>query len=156
MFRIIIIRRVPMILELNEVTSHRIQFVGEGGAILDALHHPIADLSHSVMRKGPRQNTALSFDCPLADRLIDQKMEEGIIGSRDRSSKTGLFGFRWLLIREIIGLLKQVLRKGHLTRTCLEAQLARIRSSLCSRHRGLSRPGSRIDSSVASTLFIVS
>jgi len=49
-----------------------------------------AHLFHPSVVKGPRQNAALAFDCPIANGLINQQMEKRVIGSRHGTPKTGL------------------------------------------------------------------
>ena len=59
------------------------------------------------------EDTALAFDSPIPNRLVNQKMKKRIVSSRDGPAKTRLFGITALPSSQMIGLLQQVVRECH-------------------------------------------
>jgi len=91
---------------------NRVQLRREAGTTLNVLYYVVADSFHLVMFEGSCKSAPLPFDRPFADSLIDQKMEQRIISRGYGTSKTGLLGIGWFLIREIVGLLSRSSGKG--------------------------------------------
>jgi hypothetical protein len=67
--------------------------------------------------EGASQVWSLANSLPVCDRGRRQEMEEGIVSSEYRSSKTRLFRTFQLSARQVLCLFEQVVRKCHRVRT---------------------------------------
>ncbi|MGO9263143.1 MAG: hypothetical protein ACLQU1_43720 [Bryobacteraceae bacterium] len=65
------------------------------------------------MIEGSGKGASLPRNTPIADGLIDQEMKEGIICGGHRAPQAGLFWIRWLPVRQMVGLLQEIVSKRH-------------------------------------------
>ncbi len=75
LYSIVVIRRVPMLLQLNEILSHKEQTRGDPPAALRGLYYVIADPCHFGVFKSSGEETTMLLHRPLTYRLVYQKME---------------------------------------------------------------------------------
>ena len=72
---------------------------------VEVLNMILADVSHFAVFERSGESAPLTLNVPVANSLINQKMEQSIIGSRDRTPEAGLLWSSWFQIRQMIGLL---------------------------------------------------
>ena len=61
-----------------------------------------ADCFHRLVLKGSAESASLALNGPFAYSIVNQKMEQRIIGGRNSAPQTGLYGFL-ILVRQVVG-----------------------------------------------------
>ncbi len=113
---IVVIGGVPLFPQYIEGFGHVLQLNAgcRTSGFVEVLNVILANVSHFAVIKCSGESASLTGHAPVANSLINQKMEQSIIGSRNRTSKAGLLWSSWFQICQMVGLLQQVVSKRHI------------------------------------------
>lgn len=101
-----------MLLELNEIEGHGVQFLRYVPAALYVLQDAVADTLHFSVVECPRQDAALAFHAPLAHGLIDQKVEKRVVSGGNGPAEARLLRFAVLARCQMVRLFEKIIGEG--------------------------------------------